>query len=784
MTVNSPMMIGSFSLGFDTTVGSFPGVVNGTADITVTGPFIFQGSTLGGSGTVFANGGVTFSDGSSSSHVTINGRTLNMSGASTWAGGTIFLANGVLINSAGGVLTATSNVALTYSSTLGGTVTFSNNGTFVQQAGSGSIGYAAFPSAVTFTNTGTVDVQSGTLTLLCAGTNSGTLNVATGATLQFAGGTFTLNAGSSLTGGGSFLISDMTASDTVIVSGTTSATRLSLFDGVLTVNAPLTVGTLFVGNTLNGTADVTVNGLLTFPTGTLGGSGNIAANGGVLFTGTGGTPSLSGRSLTMTGASTWSGGNINVGSSSVLTNTAGSTLTAMSDNTLTSNLGGNGAFVNNGTFIKQTGTGTTTIGGTGFTFTNTGTVNVQSGTLSIAGTGTNTGVINVAAGADFRINSGGSFAFNAGTVVSGAGLLDVGGGTLTVATPISLTILSVFGAGAVTANSPLTVGTLFLSPGTLNGTADVTVNGQFTFDGSTLSGSGNVAANGGSTFTASSTSTVNGRSLILGGASTWSSGNINLGNGGVLTNAAGGTLTATSDNVLTNNLGGTGAFVNNGTFVKQTGIGNTTFINGVTFTNTGSVNVQTGTLAVASGIANSGTVQVAFGATISGSITSAGSGALVRGTGIYSGALILNNGSTLHPGGSPGILTVANNPVTMNAGSFFAVDLNGTTAGTGYSQLVLSGTGATIALNNPTLQTTLGYNPGLGDVFSIISGLYTGQFNNLPEGAIIPLNEFAGGQMHYGSNVVQLDVVAVPEAGNLLLVLAVISGLVSTVWRK
>ncbi|MEI7576632.1 MAG: autotransporter-associated beta strand repeat-containing protein [Armatimonadota bacterium] len=130
--------------------------------------------------------------------------------------------------------------------------------------------------------------------------------------------------------------------------------------------------------------------------------------------------------------------------------------------------------------------------------------------------------------------------------------------------------------------------------------------------------------------------------------------------------------------------------------------------------------------------------------TISGTTSGLGVGAVTMnggtlgGNGSVRGNLTVNSGAAVAPGNSPGILSVFGN-VTMNSGSAFNVELNGTTPGTGYDQLVVSGT---TTLNNATLNLSgIAPNTALSDLFFIVSntgaGAVSGTFNGLAEGATV-----------------------------------------------
>jgi autotransporter-associated beta strand protein len=94
-------------------------------------------------------------------------------------------------------------------------------------------------------------------------------------------------------------------------------------------------------------------------------------------------------------------------------------------------------------------------------------------------------------------------------------------------------------------------------------------------------------------------------------------------------------------------------------------------------------------------------------------------------------------GGTVSPGVSPGALASGSLTFTDTSPdgvSVFRAELNGTTAGTLYDQLNVTGT-ATLA--NATLNATVGYVPVIGHSFTIITTTagVTGTFNGLPDNA-------------------------------------------------
>jgi hypothetical protein len=92
-------------------------------------------------------------------------------------------------------------------------------------------------------------------------------------------------------------------------------------------------------------------------------------------------------------------------------------------------------------------------------------------------------------------------------------------------------------------------------------------------------------------------------------------------------------------------------------------------------------------------------------------------------------------GAVLSPGYSPGIINSGN--LSLSAGSNVNIELNGTTPGTGYDQLNVTGT---VSLGNANLNVTTGFTPAIGNTFTIVNNdgadAVTGIFNELPEATV------------------------------------------------
>jgi hypothetical protein len=359
----------------------------------------------------------------------------------------------------------------------GGTTTMNATST-----GSGAVftnfGTAQFSGAVTFNNiqfnntdTGAgpvVDVLTGSLTLNNGtGTSDAPFVVDPAATLTYSGGAYTLNAGtkylSTATGGGTvrLLAGTWTVAGDTPVGGGTASTAVS-FD--------LTGGT--ISGPSGGTAifSITAQSTLTWNGGTMaaGGSTRIVANATLNITAA--AIHRLGRTIDNSGAITITDGSVSKDSS------------------------GTGAINNNNTFTSDS-TAPAVCNLTDILFNNNGTVTVNSGTLQVTAsagatsTGTSTKAFAVAPGAVLQFGNG-TYTANAGTTFSGSGPVKLNGGTLQV-------------NGASTVGSAVDVGEFDLAGGILTGTSTLTVRNLSTlvWTSGTMSGTGSTNINAGGTLT-------------------------------------------------------------------------------------------------------------------------------------------------------------------------------------------------------------------------------------------------------------------------------------------
>jgi hypothetical protein len=562
------------------------GNINGAGTLTMSGPLTWSGGVMSGSGILHSNGGATLSGGQKNLQ---DSRVVNLSGGSTWSAGNFeFHATGSLVNTAGGVLTTSFDGSM--SNWIGGASgSFRNAGTFTKSAGAGttSIGIA-------FNNTGTINVNSGTLSANNGGTSTGAWNVPVGTTLNFGGGTQSLNAGTNVSAAGTVGFSGGT---TNFNAGTFSVTGTTQVNGG-TANFNAVAGTNLLNissGALGGSATVTASGLTTWSGGNINGTGILNANGGATLSGV--LKNLqNSRVVNLSGTSTWSAGNVDFYDTAALVNTAGGTLTTSFDGSMSNWIGGaSGSFSNVGTFTKSAGAGTTSIN---IVFSNSGTVNANSGILSLNSNGTHTGTLSAGVGGILRF-AGGTHNLNVGTSISGAGTVQLTGSVLTVNTAVA--------SAASTAFS--------MSGGNINGAGTLTVNGPLTWSGGVMSGSGILHSNGGATLSGGQKNLQDSRVVNLSGGSTWSAGNFEFHATGSLVNTVGGVLTTSFDGSMSNWIGGaSGSFSNAGTFTKSAGSGTTSI--GIVFNNTGTINVNSGTLSANNGGTSTGVWNVPVGTTL------------------------------------------------------------------------------------------------------------------------------------------------------------------------
>ncbi len=363
-----------------------------------------------------------------------------------------------------------------------------------------------------------------------------------------------------------------------------------------------------------GNGHLTIAGSLIWNAGSLNGNVTVASSGQVDLDGTV-TVFLRGE-LTNFGTITWAqsgSGLVRLTAGGSLFNAPGGVIEIQSDHSMDSiSIGGTEYFLNDGLLRKSGATGLTTID---VAFTNTGTVEVQSGLLRFSSGGWLDGSFEAAAGAAVEFSTG-TWSLQPGAGFLGDGVIRQTGGTMSYvnAAMKDLVKLELVG-GALTADGPIT--NLTVSGGTLDGNGslsglinfssgkllgDKRLDGILNWTAGSLNGTLTVANQGAVNLNGTVAAYIRG-ALTNFGTITWAqsgSGLVRLTAGGSLLNALGGVIEIQSDRSMDNITGnGTESFLNAGLVRKSGATGQTTV--DAHFTNTGTVEVQSGSLRFSSG---------------------------------------------------------------------------------------------------------------------------------------------------------------------------------------
>jgi hypothetical protein len=512
-------------------------------------------------------------------------------------------------------------------------------------------------------------------------------------------------------GGTTNVLGSFAPGDTVTVSGGTVN-----FSG----SADLAALT-FTSGAITGIGDVTVEGTFNWTGGTMSGVGSTVSNGtlnvsnAVFF----GGPGLDGRTLVNTGTVVFTGtGDLGIANGAVINNQG--TFLAQGNARLVGS--GGAVFNNSGDFRKNSSSGATTI--TALVFNNSGSVEVETGTLAVTATGESSGAMSVSAGA-VLLFGGSIYNLDSSSSVDGDGIVQLGtsdffgGSNLSVSGSFSPAITDMVN-GTFNFASDTTFPTLTLEGGTLTGTGNLTVSGTFNWTGGFLAGVGGTTSTGVLNLSGSNGKDLNGRTLINQGTATWTgTGSLTVRNGAVLDNQAGAAFLIHNDATLN---GGSffdiaGSFSNEGTLRKEASSGTTTI--GVPFSNSGAVDAHAGTLSFTAGAYT----QMDGTTLLSGGTFTANGGVNIQG-GNLSGAGTVNgnvtNAGRVTPGGdgTAGVLTI-NGSYTQTDSGVLSLDLGGTTVGTQYDQLRVSG--AANLAGTLTVQLLSGFSSAVGNSFQVLT---------------------------------------------------------------
>jgi hypothetical protein len=669
------------------------GTLSGSSTFTSTGTFTWTGGSMGGGGTTNVAGALVLNPADNGS-VTLN-RTLNNAGTTTLnqgASGNLSLQNAAVFNNLpGATFTIGDGKQINHSNSGAGTgPVFNNAGIFRKPSGAGG---AQVGNSITFHNNGVVEVLEGTLTFRGNGTHTGTFGVAGGAVVEWANGTVAFAPESNVGAAGATLFSGAT----VTIEGAFNSANAVITSGTVNFNSSATVANLtFSGGTLRGTGALTASNTFAWSQGTMEGPGTTTVPGAFVLAPAVGNNVTLNRTLNLQGSAAWTNpGTISLilPNSSVINVAAGVTFEVGDGKTFAySNSGaGTGPVFNHaGVLRKAGGSGSATLGSS-VRFQNSGSVEVAAGSLIMNSGQPHTGSFTGASGTTMQFSGG--HTFGAGTSIASAGRVHFSGGTNNVLGSYNVLEQTEFTAGTtnftgqlvnagqtvsvsgtstvVNFNSGETVSPalLVVGTGTINGSDNIQAT-TLRWDRGTIDGSGTLVVGTLDLETASGNNVTLGRSLNIASAFNWTSthsSGMNMRAGTVLTIPASATVTAGPGKTISYVGSGPAPVINlAGTFRKTTGTGTTLVNSGVTFNNSGAVEVQAGTLAFRGGGSHSGSFTGAAGTVLefsgghtfgaSSTINSAGEVLFSGGTNTLSGsynvvtATALSGGTTTFGG--------------------------------------------------------------------------------------------------------------------------------------
>jgi hypothetical protein len=395
---------------------------------------------------------------------------------------------------------------------------------------------------------------------------------------------------------------------------------------------------------------------------------------------------------------------------------------------------------------------------------NSGSTNMLAGLTSITSAGSLTigGVAFTDAGA---FSNAGSLTLLGGESFSVGSLAQISSGSLTAGTYVLNSNLNLTGAAQSIKTNAATLtlagGTIENASNSTNALAGLATNsGRLTIAGTgnnvsttaaSFSNAGSLTINAGDSFTAAKLTQISGTTL---GAGTYVlAGNLDLtGAANVTTNSA--TLTLDGGTIQT---GSTNDLANLAANTKSLTIANNaSFTTGASFTNTGAVAVASGSTFTVNG--GTGYKQTAGTTTIDGTLASSGgttvSGGTLLGAGTISGNVSNSAAINVGDSGKAGLLSITGSYTQLSSGKL-SVSVGGTTVGTLYSQLKISGT----ASLGGTLSAALinKFTPTIGQTFTILTA--TGGFGGTTfTNSTIAINSSEQFDISYTSTSVVLTV--------------------------
>jgi hypothetical protein len=716
-------------------------LANGAGDdLVVNGTYDLQANMLAGPGNVLLQAGSQMTI-STASEKQLQNATITNNGSINWEEGNIRFdaPNSALINN--GTFIISGNNTSFFN---GGRLSVTNNGTFTKT----STGTSNVAGILLFSNAGTLNCNGGNFVFgdVNSGgtfTNAGSLVFSTGTISIGSGCIYNHNAGSSISGSGSFAN-----------TGTANFNISQIFPSTISLSSTGNIagaGDLIINSLLTIQGNITGSGLLNIKAAATWNGGTLARNvlidaGQSLTIATATEKQLQNAAITNNGNIDWQNGNIRFDApNSALINNG--TFIISGNNTSFFN-GGRLSITNNGT-VTKTSTGTSNVAGI-LLFSNAGTLNCNGGhflfgDVNSGGTFTNAGSL-VFSNGTFSIGPGCIYNHNAGSAISGSGsFANTGTANFNISQTFPSTIAlsstgNIAGAGDLILNTPFTI------QGNVTGGGLLNIKAAATWIGGTLAR--NLLIDAGQSLTIATASEKQ-----LQNAAITNNSNIDWQNGNIRFDAPNSTLINNGTFIISGNNtsffnGGRLSITNNGTFTKtSTGTSNVAGI--LLFSNAGTLNCNGGNF-VFGDVNSGGTFTNLTAGTVilsNGDFTNAApttfnnnSGAGIKGNGVFNFPSVFNNNGIMAPGLSPGLLTI-NGLEPLSANSNLQIEmLNGSGAGTGHDQLIRSGN---LTLGGTLTVTAIGSVPvGTYTIINLTTGTITGSFAtvNIPSGTSLLVN--------------------------------------------
>lgn len=523
-------------------------------------------------------------------------------------------------------------------------------------------------------------------------------------------------------------------------------------DGTITLTEPITIEKLrWDGGTISG-GGLTINDTFTWPYNGLiePGSGPLVLRGGGTVTGDY-TKNIRGRTVINQTNSTWvwavqEGYGFSTGGGAVLDNRGTVDVQTNMSYSHHATFGDNSSIRNTGTLRKSAGAGELVIG---VPLNNQGIIDVETGILALWDDSTNTGTVNLESGTQLWLRYG-DHEWNAGAALTGNGTVLVSG-SLAVNDGLLFSPSLLQLTGTIIYNGHAGLNNVRFEGGTWGGHGRVDINGAFDwpYGGYIQAGVGKISLYGGGTVTGGYAKNIQGRTIVNQTNSMWvwviSEGyGFNTSGGAVLDNR--GTVSIQSDHGYSGDgttmiLNRTSAF-----FRKSAGPGTATIA--VPFVNAGLVEAASGILAFNGGFTQNvaSATLILSNATISAPSELVIDAGFVRGSGNVNVFLHIMDGATIAPGNPTTTGTLTVNDSLSIAGTLAVRIANDTD----YDRLIVNDT--FIPSGNLRLLTS-GYVPGSTNEFVIADGLFfSGYFTNVANGARLPTVDGSGSfVVHYGS---------------------------------